>query len=83
MTKVQAVTVDERGRVTLGQNNVRPGNYLMEVGKDGVIMLHPAVLVTEAQLKLFNRPEVMSEIDEFHPKAVKPSDRGRPRRSEQ
>jgi glycerol-3-phosphate responsive antiterminator len=82
ITLTQIVEVDERGRVSLGKNNVRPGQYIAEINEaDGVITLHPAQVVKSAQMRLLARSEVIKVIDTLAAKEnPKASTRGRPKR---
>lgn len=82
MATNQIVEVDERGRATLGKNNVAPGLYLLEIDNAGVISLHPAKVIKSAQAKLDSRPRLMKSIDTLSAtKKLAPSKRGRPKRS--
>lgn len=82
MTTGHIVEVDERGRATLGKNNVAPGIYLLEIDEAGVISLHPARVVKSAQAKLDRRPGLMKSIDTLSAtNNLVPSKRGRPKRS--
>ena len=82
MTRTLIVEVDERGRATLGKNNVVPGTYLLEIDDAGVISLHPAQVVKSSQVKLDRRPELVKSIDTLSAtKKLAPSKRGRPKRS--
>ena len=82
MTTTHLVEVDERGRATLGKNNVAPGTYLLEIDETGVISLHPAQIIKSSQVKLDRRPELMKSIDTLSAtKRLAPSKRGRPKRS--
>lgn len=55
-TAANFVTTDERSRVVLpGHSNRR---FIMEDLPGGVIVLHPAVLMTEAQLEYVSTPEL-------------------------
>lgn len=78
----QVVEVDGRGRVTLGKNSVRPGQYIAEINEsDGVITLHPAQVVKSAQLRMLERPEIMKAIDtSANVRNPEPSKEGRPKR---
>ena len=81
MNEMELVEVDSRGRVTLGRSKVVAGRYLMEVASDGLVLLHPARVMTDAQARLLARPDVMEIIDTLADQPVSPSVRGRPKRS--
>ena len=82
MTTSQIVEVDDRGRATLGKNNVAPGIYLLEIDANGVISLHPANVVKSTQAKLDRRPKLMQSIDTLSAtNNLTPSKRGRIKRS--
>ena len=77
----QLVEIDSRGRVTLGRAKVAAGRYLLEVASDGVLLLHPAAIMTEAQARLLARVDIMEIIDTLADQPATPSERGRPKRS--
>ena len=82
MTNTHLVEVDQRGRATLGKNKVAPGFYLLEIDVRGVISLHPAQVVKNAQERLDERPGLIQSIDTLSAtKNLAPSKRGRPKRS--
>ncbi|HUW78640.1 MAG TPA: hypothetical protein VMV52_07830 [Candidatus Nanopelagicaceae bacterium] len=81
MDAKELVEIDSRGRVTLGRARVAPGRYLLEVASDGVLILHPAAVMTTAQARLLVRPDIMEIIDAMANEPSNPSERGRPKRS--
>ncbi|MDO8646067.1 MAG: hypothetical protein Q7R42_05760 [Candidatus Planktophila sp.] len=82
MTTTHLIEVDQRGRATLGKNKVTAGIYLLEIDDRGVISLHPAQVVKNAQERLDERPGLMQSIDTLSAtKNLAPSKRGRPKRS--
>lgn len=46
MSKSQIVTVDSRGRVSLGSLGLANGTYLVRKEAGGVIILEPAIVTT-------------------------------------
>ena len=81
MTTTHLVEVDQRGRATLGKNKVAAGIYLLEIDDRGVISLHPAQVVKNAQERLDERPGLMQSIDTLSAtKNLAPSKRGRQKR---
>ena len=81
MDEMQLVEIDSRGRVTLGRSKVAAGRYLLEVAADGVLLLHPATVMTDAQARLLARPDIMEIIDAEADRPATPSEHGRPKRS--
>lgn len=81
--KVVTVDVDKRGRTSLSRVGVRPGTYAATLGPDGSVLLQPARLVTEHQLQLLARPDILAAIalGESRPAAAQPR-RPHPRRPE-
>ena len=80
MDEMQLVEIDSRGRVTLRRSKVAAGRYLLEVAVDGLVLLHPAKVMTDAQARLLARPDIMEIIDTFADQTASPSKRGRPHR---
>jgi hypothetical protein len=80
MVAMQLVEIDSRGRVTLGRAKVAAGRYLLEVASDGVLLLHPAAVMTNAQARLLARADIMEIIDTLADQPAKSSARGRPKR---
>jgi hypothetical protein len=68
MVAMQLVEIDSRGR------------YLLEVASDGVLLLHPAAVMTNAQARLLARADIMEIIDTLADQPAKSSARGRPKR---
>ena len=81
MDEMQLVEIDSRGRVTLGRSKVAAGRYLLEVAADGVVLLHPATVMTSGQARLLARPDIMDIIDTSADQTDSPSKRGRPART--
>ena len=82
MATNQIVEVDERGRATLGKNNVTPRIYLLEIDYAGVVSLYLANVIKSAKAKLYRRPRFMKSIDTLSAtKKLAPCERGRPKRS--
>jgi hypothetical protein len=80
MVAMQLVEIDSRGRVTLGRAKVAAGRYLLEVASDGVLLLHPAAVMTNAQARLLARADIMEIIDTLADQPATSSERGRPKR---
>lgn len=77
------VEIDERGRTSLGRGRVKPGKYAVTVEPDGSVLLQPGRFVTEQQMQLMARPDILQAIalGESRP-AVAQARRPHPRRSE-
>jgi hypothetical protein len=56
------IELDSRHRTTLSKIG-RPGKYLAQEYDDGVIVLEPATLVTEAQRWYDPRPDVQAAVE--------------------
>ncbi|MHB1212635.1 MAG: hypothetical protein ACYC90_05415 [Candidatus Nanopelagicales bacterium] len=56
------VEVDERGRTSLGRGRVKPGKYAVTVEPDGSVLLQPGRFVTEQQMQLAARPDILEAI---------------------
>jgi hypothetical protein len=58
------VEVDNRKRVSLGAVAREPGTqYMAEVDDDGVIVLTPAVIMSEVEARLLQRPDILAAIE--------------------
>lgn len=58
------VEVDSRKRVSLGGVAGEPGTrYMAEVDEEGVITLSPAVIMTELEARLLQRPDIMAAVE--------------------
>jgi len=75
------VDIDGRGRVGLGRLHPPEGPYLASRETDGTVILRPAVVMTQTQRDLLDRPDILDLMDEMAAKPAKASRRGRPRRS--
>jgi hypothetical protein len=73
------IELDDRRRVSLGRL-ASHDRYLATVEPDGTIVLHPAVVMTAAQAKLDDRPELSTGIDTFLADPSGAVSRPRPRR---
>lgn len=57
--------LDDRRRLPLGRlTREEDRRYLADVHPDGIIVLKPAQVVTEAQLRFWANPEVMKQVAE-------------------
>jgi len=74
------VELDARRRVTLGKI-ARHSRYLVREQPDGTLILEPAVVMTELQLKLLQRPDELAMLEDAlaHPERAVPYERRRPR----
>ena len=54
------INVGPGGRTSLAKVGVRPGQYVVTLEEDGSVLLQPAHVVTDAQLQLLARPDVMA-----------------------
>jgi hypothetical protein len=54
--------LDERRRTSLGKIG-RHRRYLATVEEDGTIVLAPAVVMSEAEAKLLQRPDILDRIE--------------------
>jgi hypothetical protein len=60
----ELIELDDRRRVALGKvGKPEHRRYLAETHPDGTIILKPAVVVTEAQVRLWANPEVSALLD--------------------
>jgi hypothetical protein len=60
----QLVEVDTRKRVSLGAVAREPGTqYMAEVDDDGVITLTPAVIMSEIEVRMLHRPDILTALD--------------------
>jgi hypothetical protein len=60
----QLVEVDSRRRISLGPAVREAGtHYMVEVDDDGVITLTPAVVMSEAEVRLLQRPDILAEVE--------------------
>lgn len=75
------VEVDARGRVSLGKLHAKSGPYLATVEPDGSLILEPAVVLSESQRKLLQRPDILRAMSALDATPAQPSPRGRPRRT--
>lgn len=57
------VEVDSRGRVALGKAAGESKRFLAEVEADGTIVLTPAVVLSEAELKLLGRGDILDAVE--------------------
>lgn len=57
------VELDGRGRVALGKLARGNDRYLAEVEADGTIVLIPAVVLSEAELKLLARTDILQAVE--------------------
>lgn len=62
--EIVTIEVDERGRTTLGRGRVRPGQYSVTVEPDGSVLLQPGRFVTDQQMQLMARPDILEAIAE-------------------
>lgn len=59
----QLVEVDSRKRVSLGPAAREPGTqYMAEVDEDGIITLTPAVVMSEVEARLLQRPDILASV---------------------
>lgn len=58
------VTVDDRGRVSLGKL-LQAGTYRATSRADGSVLLEPAVVMSQAELALLRHPEVDTRIEKI------------------
>ena len=56
------VDVDERGRTSLGRGRVKPGRYAVTVEPDGSVLLQPGRFITEQQMQLVARSDILEAI---------------------
>ena len=77
------IEIDERGRTSLGRLHPEAGRYLGEVQADGTVVLHPAAVMTAAQARLLQRPDISEAIDALATDPASGIRRGRPRRRAQ
>ena len=76
--------LDDRRRASLGKLGRREHTrYLVDEEPDGTLIFHPAVVMSEAQARLLERPEVVDAIDAFLDDPDKGVRRGRPTRRRQ
>lgn len=68
--------LDGRGRVAIGKLAGGTERYLAEVENDGTIVLTPAVVLSEAEVKLLSRVDILQTVsanrDAGRPKARHP-----------
>lgn len=65
MPKDILLELDDRRRLPLGRiSREEDQRYLAAVHPDGTIVLKPAHVVTEAQLRFWANPEVMRQVEE-------------------
>jgi hypothetical protein len=66
------VEIDDRGRVSLGRYKPKAGRYLLEVEPNGTLVLIPAKVVSEDQVRLWSNPQLLAELDEArrHPEQM-------------
>lgn len=55
------IEVDSRRRVSLGELATAE-RYLVERDDEGVITLSPAVVITELEARLLNRPDILAQV---------------------
>ena len=79
--KMILVDIDGRGRVGLGRLHPPEGPYLASREADGTVILRPAVVMTQTQRDLLDRPDILDLMDDMAATPAKASRRGRPRRS--
>ena len=60
--EIVTIEVDERGRTTLGR--VRPGRYSVTVQPDGSVLLQPGRFITDQQMLLMARSDILEVIAE-------------------
>lgn len=71
------IEVDARKRVSLG-SLVAPGKrYIVETDSTGVIVLTPAVVMSETEARLLARPDIMEIVERSRKTGI---DAGRPQR---
>jgi hypothetical protein len=59
------VEVDDRRRVALGKiGRPQDTRYLVTAHADGTIVLRPAIVMTEAQLRYVGSPDVVGQVEE-------------------
>lgn len=56
------VELDARGRASLGKIAGSHTRFIARAEEGGVLILEPAVLMTEAQLRLERRPELAAQL---------------------
>lgn len=60
----ELIELDDRRRAALGKvGKAEHRRYLAESYPDGTIVLKPALVVTEAQVRLWSNPEVSALVD--------------------
>ena len=63
--KEHLVEVDDRRRIALGKiGRPQDTRYLATAHPDGTIVLRPAVVMTEAQLRYLANPDVIAQVEE-------------------
>lgn len=56
------VELDSRGRVAIGKLAGGTERFLAEVENDGTIVLTPAVVLSEAELKFLSRADILETV---------------------
>jgi len=69
------VEADPRGRVSLAKLGIKNTQMIAERFDDGVIVLHPAVVMTEAEMRHYSDPTAVAALNE----ALAAADRGETR----
>lgn len=74
------VQKDSRNRIALG-SLLKADQYLARAGQDGTIVLEPAVVMSEAELRFLSTPHIVEAVDHSlaHPEesVARPQRRGR------
>ena len=70
------VELDSRGRATL--RGARHTRYLMRQDDDGTLVLSPALVITQAELELRSRPDLVAEMEQAMADPSTMIRRGRP-----
>ena len=67
------IDLDDRRRAPLGKIG-RHTRYLVREEADGTIILEPAMVLTEAEVKLMGHPELLATIEDnrAHPERRRP-----------
>ncbi|GAA0724296.1 hypothetical protein Drose_37600 [Dactylosporangium roseum] len=75
------IELDDRRRVSLGKVG-RPEHrrYLVHEEADGTLVLHPAVVMTEAEARLMSNPELVEQVEKTITDPASRVRRGRPTR---
>jgi hypothetical protein len=75
------IELDERRRASLGKVG-RHRRYLAHEEPNGVIVLIPAVVLTETEARLLGRPDLVDQIERTAADPASRVRRGRPQRQE-